>query len=460
MEGSRQIESYYPSGISRLEYFQGSSISLLSLGMTDSLCTVPEAVEDLRRGRMIILVDDPNRENEGDLAMLAEHATSEAINFMAREGRGLICLPLPATDCDRLGLELQPRRHSNPLGTGFTISIDASDVSGPGVSAPARAHTIRRAADPTTSSADFHCPGHVFPLRAREGGVLVRPGHTEAILDLASLAGARQAGVICEIMNEDGSMARTPHLRAFARRHALKICTIKSLVAHRRRTERLVEPLELNVPMPTRYGTFQLHLFRSILDHTEHVALTTGMPAPTRSGAFPVKDAVLVRLHSECMTGDTFHSLRCDCGEQLEAALKIVGASKRGVFLHMRQEGRGIGLANKLRAYRLQDSGLDTVEANLRLGFPADLRDYDIGAQMLHFLGVRRMRLLTNNPIKLHALESEDLHIVEQLRLEIPPNPANIGYLRAKRDKLGHHLRKLESEDVGSNAKSASVNHL
>lgn len=425
----------------------------------DRLCTVPEAVEDLRRGRMIVLVDNPDRENEGDLAMLAEHATPEAINFMASQGRGLICLPLPANDCDRLGLELQPRRNTNSLETGFTISIDATDAPGPGITAPARAHTIRRAADPTASSVDFHRPGHVFPLRAREGGVLVRPGHTEGIVDFARLAGAREAGVICEIMNEDGSMARMPQLHQFARRYDLKVCTIASLVAHRQDTERLVEPLELDVPMPTRYGMFRLHLFRSISDRTEHVALTTGLPSPTRIGTTPVKDAVLVRLHSECMTGDMFHSLRCDCGEQREVALKILARSERGVFLYMRQEGRGIGLANKLRAYRLQDSGLDTVEANLRLGFPADPRDYSVGAQILRFLGVRRMRLLTNNPSKVRALQSGGLHVIEQLPLEIPPNPVNLRYLRAKRDKFGHQLRNLEGDDAGAKDKVADVGH-
>ncbi len=426
--------------------------------MLNRFCTVPEAMEDLRRGRMVILVDDPARENEGDLAMLAEHATPEAISFMACEARGLICLPLSAPDCDRLDLQLQPRRNTNPLGTGFTISIDAADLPGPGISAASRAHTIRRAADPTTSSADFDRPGHVFPLRAREGGVLVRRGHTEGIVDLARLAGARQAGIICEIMNDDGSMARTPQLQEFAQRHKLKICTIESIAAYRQCTERLVEPMELDVPMPTRYGTFKVHLFRSIIDHTEHVALATGMPSPTLAGAVPVNDTVLVRLHSECITGDTFHSLRCDCGDQRDAALKMIAASKRGIFLYMRQEGRGIGLANKLRAYRLQDGGLDTVDANLRLGFPADARDYTVGAHILHFLGARRIRLLTNNPAKLRALESADLQIVEQLSLEIPPNSMNIGYLRAKRDKLGHDLRGLA--EVGLDAKSISVTQI
>ena len=427
-----------------------AAYSIVDPMKADRLCTVPEAVEDLRRGRMIILVDDADRENEGDLAMLAEHATPEAINFMACHGRGLICLPLPANDCDRLGLDLQPRRNPSALGTGFTISIDAADASGPGISAQARAHTIRRAADPMTSWSDFERPGHVFPLRARDGGVLVRPGHTEAILDLARLASARQAGVICEIMNEDGSMARAPQLHQFAQRYGLRVCTIESLVAHRRRTERLVEPLELNVPMPTRYGPFMLHLFRSIPDHTEHVALTTGLANPTPVGSPAVEEDVLVRLHSECMTGDIFHSLRCDCGEQRDAALERIGQSKRGVFLYMSQEGRGIGLANKLRAYRLQDSGLDTVEANLRLGFAADLRDYNVGGQILSFLGVRRMRLLTNNPRKLRALKCDALRIVEQVPLEIAANPANIRYLRAKRDKLGHRLHDLDSGASGS----------
>ena len=415
--------------------------------MTDSLCTVPEAVEDLRRGRMIILVDDPDRENEGDLAMLAEHVTPEAINFMACEGRGLICLPLAPNDCDRLDLEPQVPQNTNPLGTGFTVSIDATDVSGPGISAPARARTIRRAADPAASRTDFRRPGHVFPLRAREGGVLVRPGQTEGIVDLARLAGARQAGVICEIMNEDGSMARMPELQEFARRHELKICTIESLIAHRRRTELLIEPLELDVPMPTRFGTFRLHLFRSISDGREHIALTTGLRAPTREGAPVVNAPVSVRVHSECLTGDVFHSLRCDCGAQRDAALEILAQSQHGVFLYMRQEGRGIGLANKLRAYRLQDCGLDTVEANLRLGFPADSREYGIGAQILRFLGIRRMRLLTNNPRKLQDLAGYGLEIVEQLPLQTPPNPANIAYLRAKRDKLGHLLYGLDTAD-------------
>ena len=416
----------------------------MGLMMMDRFCSVPEAVEDLKRGRMVVLIDDPDRENEGDLAMLAEYATPEAISFMATQGRGLICLPLPGGDCDRLGLELQPRRHSNAFGTGFTISIDAADATGPGISAHARAHTIRRAADPDTSSMDFSRPGHVFPLRAKDGGVLVRPGHTEAILDFARLAGARPAGVICEIMNDDGSMARTPELHKFAQQFDFKVCTIESLVAYRQQTEQLFEPVELDVPMPTRHGPFMVHLFRSILDGTEHVALTRGIPSPARTGSAPIGKTALVRVHSECMTGDVFHSLRCDCGEQRDAALDSIAQSECGVLLYMRQEGRGIGLANKLQAYRLQDTGLDTVEANLRLGFPADKRDYTIGAQILRFLGVRDIRLLTNNPRKVHALTADGLRVVEQVPLEIAPNPANMRYLRTKRDKLGHNLTHLD----------------
>ncbi len=450
----RQLESFrpcrpFPFGTIPSDVVSAHGAYFIIRRMTfDRLCSVPEAVAELKRGRMVVLIDDPDRENEGDLAMLAEHATPEAINFMARQGRGLICLPLPTGDCDRLGLELQPRRHNNSFGTGFTVSIDASDVSGPGVSASARAHTVRRAADPKTSSMDFRRPGHVFPLRARDGGVLVRPGHTEAILDLADLAGARRAGVICEIMNDDGSMARTPQLHQFARHFDLKVCTIDDLVTHRRRTESLVEPVELAVPMPTRHGPFMIHLFRSIPDGTEHVALTKGIPCPVGSRPRPLKKIALVRLHSECMTGDVFHSIRCDCGEQRDAALELISKSGCGALLYMRQEGRGIGLANKLRAYRLQDSGLDTVEANLHLGFPADKRDYNIGAQILHFLGVRRMRLLTNNPNKLRALETDDLKVVEQMPLEVPANPTSMRYLRTKRDKLGHRLSQLDSRDA------------
>ncbi|MGQ0658469.1 MAG: GTP cyclohydrolase II [Chromatiales bacterium] len=416
--------------------------------MTNELCTIPQAIDELRRGRMIILVDDPDRENEGDLAMLAEHATPEAISFMAREGRGLICLPLAGSDCDRLQLDAQVTHNTSPFGTGFTVSIDAITTERPRISAAARAHTIRRAADPETRAEDFARPGHVFPLRARDGGVLVRAGQTEGIVDLARLAGARSAGVICEILDEDGTMARVPQLQAFADRHHLKICTVADLIAWRRRIERLIEAVELDIPMPTRFGDFRAHLFRSLIDNKEHLAFTVGMPAPGTNGAPAVDAPVWVRVHSECLTGDVFHSLRCDCGAQRDRALEVLGGQRHGVFVYMRQEGRGIGLANKLRAYRLQDRGLDTVEANRRLGFPADAREYGIGAQILQFLGVRRLRLLTNNPRKLHGLAGHGLEIQDQLPLQIAPNHANIHYLRTKRDKLGHLLGTLDRDET------------
>jgi len=412
--------------------------------------SIPEVIDDLRNGRMIILVDDPDRENEGDLAMLAEHATTEAVNFMASEGRGLICAPLADSDCERLGLEPQVPRNTSPFGTGFTVSVDAVDAPGPGVSAAARAHTIRRVADPGARREHFRRPGHVFPLRARDGGVLVRTGQTEGIVDLARLAGARPAGVICEILNPDGTMARMPELQRFAALHDLKICTIESLIAWRRRHELLIEPLELDIPMPTRFGDFRAHLFRSHIDGKEHMAFTIGMPAPAGGPAAAVDAPVWVRVHSECLTGDVFHSLRCDCGAQRDRSLEVIGGQRHGVFVYMRQEGRGIGLANKLRAYRLQDQGLDTVEANRRLGFADDSREYGIAAQILHYLGVRRMRLLTNNPRKLHGLAGHGLEIHDHMPLQMPANSANIRYLRTKRDKLGHLLAGLDAAEGGA----------
>lgn len=410
-----------------------------------SIAEIPEVLEDLRRGRMVILVDDPDRENEGDLAMLAEHVTPEAVNFMATQARGLVCLAMAPEDIDRLELAPQARRNTNPLSTAFTVSIDAAGGPAKGVSAAGRAHTIRLAADPASGPRDFVRPGHVFPLRAREGGVLVREGQTEGIVDLARLAGARPAGVICEIMNEDGTMARMPQLEEFGARHGLKICTIESLIAYRRRTELLIEPIEVDVPMPTAFGEFRAHLFRSKIDNKEHVALTIGMPEPDVYGRRPALEGIAhVRVHSECLTGDVFHSLRCDCGPQLDKALAILGGKPHGVLVYMRQEGRGIGLANKLRAYRLQDAGLDTVEANKALGFPADLREYGIGAQILHYLGVRRMVLLTNNPKKMHGLAGYGLELAGQEPLETAPNPVNLKYLRAKRDKLGHLFSAID----------------
>jgi 3,4-dihydroxy 2-butanone 4-phosphate synthase/GTP cyclohydrolase II len=405
---------------------------------------IPEVLAELAAGRMIILVDDPSRENEGDLAMLAEHATPAAINFMAREARGLICLPLAGELCDRLDLRPQVERNGSRMGTAFTISIEAASGVTTGISAADRARTIRVACDPLARPEQLVSPGHVFPLRARDGGVLVREGQTEGIVDLARLAGARSpAGVICEIMNEDGTMARMPELEAFAARHGLKIATIEDLIAYRRRNERLVEPVVMDVPMPTRHGRFVSHLFHSVVDGAEHVALTMGMPGPTGDGPrTAVDEVVTVRVHSECLTGDVFGSERCDCEPQLHQALERLAAEPRSVLLYLRQEGRGIGLANKLRAYQLQDQGLDTVEANQALGLPADLREYGIGAQILHYLGVRRMRILTNNPKKLHGLAGYGLELVDQVPLQTVSNPNNVKYLQTKRTKLGHLLRE------------------
>ena len=409
------------------------------------ISSIPAILEDLKRGRMVILVDDPGRENEGDLAVLAEFATPEVVNFMAREARGLICMPMSGELCDQLGLEMQVQKNRSKMGTGFTISIEAAQGVTTGISAADRSHTIRTAATSGAKSSDLVSPGHVFPLRARDGGVLVRGGQTEGMIDLARLAGARPAGVICEIMSHDGTMARMPELEDFARKHDLKICTIADLIAYRRKHERLIDPLQMDVPMPTRYGTFSAHMFRSKVDGKEHIALTIGMPGPNVDGPRePVDEAVTVRVHSECLTGDVFHSLRCDCGPQLDKALEILGREKHGCLVYMRQEGRGIGLENKLKAYRLQDQGLDTVEANEKLGFPADLREYGLGAQILRYLGVRKMRLLTNNPKKIAGLGGYGLELVDQVPLFTAPNPLNTKYMRTKRDKLGHLLEPFE----------------
>jgi 3,4-dihydroxy 2-butanone 4-phosphate synthase/GTP cyclohydrolase II len=409
------------------------------------LHTIPAALEDLRRGRMVILVDDPGRENEGDLAMLAEHVTPAAINFMVKEARGLVCLPLAAELCERLDLLPQVDRNTSRMGTAFTVSIEAASGVTTGISAADRARTIQVAVAPDAKPADLCRPGHIFPLRAREGGVLVRGGQTEGIVDLARLCGARPAGVICEIMKDDGEMARMPDLEVFAVRHDLKIVTIADLIAYRRLTERLVEPVELDTTLPTRFGRFVAHLFRSKLDGREHVVLCTeSMPGPGLDGLrAAVEEPVTVRVHSECLTGDVFHSLRCDCGSQLDLALETLSREKYGVLVYMRQEGRGIGLAAKLKAYQLQDQGLDTVEANQALGYPADLREYGLGAQMLAYLGVRRMKLLTNNPKKIAGLEGYGLSVVDQVPLTTPPNSFNLKYLATKREKLGHLLGEL-----------------
>jgi len=410
-----------------------------------TISDIPAILDELRRGRMIILVDDPGRENEGDLAMLAEHVTPEAVNFMAREGRGLVCMPMAPEICDRLQLEPQVQRNTSKLGTGFTVSIEAASGVTTGISAKDRAHTIRVAASPSSRPEDLARPGHVFPLRSREGGVLVRGGQTEGMVDLARLAGSSPTGVICEIMKDDGTMARMPDLEVFAERHGLKICTIESLIAWRRKNERLIEPVEMDVPLPTRFGSFMAHLFRSKIDGKDHVALTIGMPGPGLDGPRAgIQEPVTVRVHSECLTGDVFHSLRCDCGPQLDQALEILGREEHGVLVYMRQEGRGIGLENKLKAYRLQDDGMDTVEANQALGFPADLREYGLGAQILQYLGVRKMRLLTNNPKKIAGLHGYGLDVVDQIPLSTQPNLNNLKYLRTKRDKMGHTLQEVE----------------
>jgi len=410
-----------------------------------TISDIPAILDELRRGRMIILVDDPGRENEGDLAMLAEHVSPEAVNFMAREGRGLVCMPMAPEICDRLQLEPQVQRNTSKLGTGFTVSIEAASGVTTGISATDRAHTIRVAASPSSRPEDLARPGHVFPLRSREGGVLVRGGQTEGMVDLARLAGSSPTGVICEIMKDDGTMARMPDLEVFAERHGLKICTIESLIAWRRKNERLIEPVEMDVPLPTRFGSFMAHLFRSKIDGKDHVALTIGMPGPGLDGPRAgIQEPVTVRVHSECLTGDVFHSLRCDCGPQLDQALEILGREEHGVLVYMRQEGRGIGLENKLKAYRLQDDGMDTVEANQALGFPADLREYGLGAQILQYLGVRKMRLLTNNPKKIAGLHGYGLDVVDQIPLSTQPNLNNLKYLRTKRDKMGHTLQEVE----------------
>ncbi|MDR7521155.1 MAG: bifunctional 3,4-dihydroxy-2-butanone-4-phosphate synthase/GTP cyclohydrolase II [Armatimonadota bacterium] len=391
--------------------------------------TVEEAVEDLRAGRMLIVVDDEARENEGDLIMAAEHATPEAVNFMMTHGRGLICVPLTPERCDDLRLPLMVTENTSKYGTAFTVSVDARR-GGTGTSAHDRALTIRLLAKEGGPD-DLVRPGHVFPLRAAPGGVLRRAGHTEAVLDLARLAGLQPAGVVCEIVHEDGTMARLPELRQMARRFGLKILTVKDLIRHRLRTDRFVRR-EGQTRLPTTVGEFTGVVYENLLDGSHHMALVKG----TVDDGAPV----LVRMHSECLTGEVFGSLRCDCREQLQAAMRMIQQEGRGVVVYIRQEGRGIGLDNKIRAYALQDRGSDTVEANELLGFPPDPRDYGVGAQILADLGVRQMRLLTNNPLKRAGLEGYGLQVVERVPLEVPPNRENYAYLKAKRHRLGHLL--------------------
>ena len=393
--------------------------------------SIEEALEDIRDGKMVVVCDDPTRENEGDLTMAAQFVTAEAINFMAKEGRGLICLALTAARCEELGLDLMAAKNESAFETAFTVSIEARSGVSTGISAADRARTIQVAIDPETSPRELVQPGHVFPLKARTGGVLERVGQTEAAVDLARLAGLNPAGVICEIMNDDGTMARVPDLGPYCERHGLKMITVADLVAYRRRHEKLVERV-VSTSLPTAFGEFVAVGYRSLVDNKHHVALVKG----DVEGA----DDVLVRVHSECLTGDVFHSLRCDCGEQLESALAMIEREDRGVLLYLSQEGRGIGLLNKLRAYKLQEDGLDTVDANLRLGLPADLRDYGIGAQILVDLGLTTIRILTNNPKKISGLAGYGLSVTDQLPIQHAPNPHNEAYLRAKRDKLGHTL--------------------
>jgi 3,4-dihydroxy 2-butanone 4-phosphate synthase/GTP cyclohydrolase II len=395
------------------------------------LASIPEAIEDVRAGRFIIIVDDQSRENEGDLAIAAEKITPEAINFMAKHGRGLICLPITGQRLDELGIPLMVTNNTSRYSTAFTVSIEAKNKVTTGISAFDRAETIKVVLDPDTKPEDLARPGHVFPIRAREGGVLVRAGHTEAIVDLARLAGLYPAGVICEIMDEDGAMARMPQLEAMAAKFDLKIVAIADLIAYRLRHERLVQRVT-EARLPTKYGEFTAIAYKSLVDAAEHVALVRG---DISNG-----EPVLVRVHSECLTGDVFGSLRCDCGPQIEMALQSIAKEERGVFLYMRQEGRGIGFHNKLRAYALQDQGLDTVEANIALGFAPDLRDYGIGAQILADLGLHNIRLLTNNPKKVIGLESYGIKIVETVPLIAPSTPYNIRYLETKQKKLGHIL--------------------
>lgn len=394
---------------------------------------IEEAIEEIRQGHMIVVVDDEDRENEGDLLMAAEKVTPEAINFMATHGRGLICAPLTGERIRALHLEPMVTQNTDPHGTAFTVSVDG-EASTTGISAFERAATVAILANPLSTPENLHRPGHIFPLQARDGGVLVRAGHTEGAVDLARLAGLEPAGVICEIMNADGTMARVPDLMQFVEKHGLKIVTIKDLIRFRRQTEQLIERVE-SIHLPTDFGDFQAVGYRSLMDGQDHLALV--------KGKVDDGEPVLVRVHSECLTGDVFHSRRCDCGDQLSAALERIESEGRGVLLYMRQEGRGIGLLNKLRAYKLQEEGKDTVEANLALGFPADLRDYGVGAQILVDLGINKVCLMTNNPRKIVGLEGYGLEVVERVPVEMPVKPENERYLSTKKLKMGHYLNEV-----------------
>ena len=411
------------------------NLSILRAGRSNMpFCSVEDAVEELKKGNFIIVLDDENRENEGDLIIAAEKATPEAINFMARYARGLVCMPMTAERLAEIDLTLMTAHNTEAMGTAFTVSVDAKHNTTTGISAFDRATTIRTLIDPATTRNDLVTPGHLFPLQAKDGGVLRRAGHTEACIDFAKLAGLYPAGAICEIMADDGTMARLPQLEKFAAEHGIKMVTIESLIRYRMKSEKLIQKVA-EVSMPTEYGDFRAIGYESIIDGQCHVALVAGDPTAENA---------LVRVHSECLTGDVFRSRRCDCGEQLGQALRLISENGNGVLLYMHQEGRGIGLANKLRAYMLQDQGSDTVEANRKLGYPADLRDYGVGAQILVDLGVKEMRLLTNNPRKIIGLEGYGLKIKERVPLEIAPNSVNRRYLETKRDKLHHLLLQQE----------------
>ncbi len=396
-----------------------------------AFCSIEEAIQEIREGKILIVVDDEDRENEGDFIMAAEKITPDAINFMAKYGRGMICQPMTKKRAEELNLSMMVGQNTALLGTPFTVTIDAVHGTTTGISAYDRAQTIKVAIDPATKPSDLARPGHIFPLVAKEGGVLKRSGHTEAVVDFARLAGLYPSGVLCEIMSEDGTMARLPELTEIAERFGLKICTIADLIKYRRRTEKLVTRAA-STTLPTRYGEFKLYAYETPIEENPYVALVMG----------DVSDGepVLVRIHSSCMTGDVLHSLRCECGEQLETAMQKIANEGRGVLVYIYQEGRGIGLIEKLKAYELQDQGYDTVEANERLGYPADLRDYGIGAQVLLDLGVKKIRYMTNNPAKLAGLEGYDLEIVERVPLVITPNRVNRRYLETKQDKMGHML--------------------